>query len=135
MLLALRSCPAGDGSDRDCVLAKEVHLDLRLHFHRAALHLMRTVVPLANRAHAGFCQCAAATQYLHLFDGAVGAYQGLQLQLPNQIAPGIDRMSKVTLRQFRDKQALRASGRGDRSRAGNRIRNRSKRRTASRRRS
>ena len=102
-LLALRSCPAGDRSNRDCVLAKEVHLDLRLHFHRTALHLIRTVVPLANRAHAGFCQCAAATQYRHFFDRAVGANQGLQLQLPNQIALGIDRMSKVTLRKFRDK--------------------------------
>src|ERR1700691_3129560 len=76
--LGLGSGFFGNGSDGDCVRAKEAHLDLRLHFHRSALHQVGTVAPLADSAHAGFRQSGAATQYRHFLDRAVGSNQCFQ---------------------------------------------------------
>src|ERR1700678_3472632 len=58
----------GDRSNRDCVLAKEVHLDLCLHFSRTARNLIGAVVPLADCSHCGFRQHGVATQNGHFFD-------------------------------------------------------------------
>ncbi len=53
--------PVATEANRDCVFAEETHLDLRLDFDRTPKHLIGSVVPLANRAHAYFRQFGIAT--------------------------------------------------------------------------
>jgi hypothetical protein len=59
--LELGAGAVGDGGDRDCVLAEEAHLDVRLQFGRTAGHLIGTVVPLADGTRCGLGQFGVAT--------------------------------------------------------------------------